>query len=378
MKRYTFMLCIMFIMLHSVLLSGCSISGDNWSVMENASVESEPAKIEYRFDGSYAQIDGDNIVIQNRNMLKIFDLRNNKLIYEIPISQQYGVLGFDISGDIIAWAETNPKSVKSSDSREIEKENSEIYICNIKTGEKRQITKDESAQFNPKVWKNYLIWQDNREDRVKEYPGRWSLYMYDLDTGTEKKITSTLATHATYNLSDSKIVWEDDRNFKGTDVIRGGDNIPENNKDIYMYDIETEAESAIATGAYMESKPDVYGNYIVWEDRNNKSLFADIVLYNLQSKEKAYITKDDYDQGTPRIFGDYIVWMDERRGTSTNDIIIDGKKPNSDILIYDIKNKTERILTGDGPQMMPCISSEWIAFTLSKQVNPEIQVIKYK
>jgi len=377
LKRYAFVLGIIF-MLHCVLISGCSTGNDTPSEIKKVSLKSGPNKIDYRFDGFNAELDGDNIVVYNQNMLKLFDLRNNKTLKEIPISKEYGVLGFDISGDIVTWAETNPNSVKSGDSRETEKENSDIYIYNFKTGKKKQITKDESAQLNPKVWKNYLIWQGNGEDKVKEYPGRWSLYMYDLNAGTEKKITSTLAAHATYNLSDNKIVWEDERNFEGTNTIRGGDNVPENNKDIYMYDIETGLESAIATGPYMESKPDVNGNYIIWEDRNNNTLFADIVLYNLQSKERVYITKDKANQGTPHVFEDYIVWMDEKRGVSTNDVIINDKEPNSDILIYDIKNKTERILTGDEPQILPCISSEWVAFTLSRQVNPEIQVVKYK
>ena len=70
--------------------------------------------------------------------------------------------------------------------------------------------------------------------------------------------------------------------------------------------------------------------------------------------------------------------MDERRGTSTNDVIINGKEPNSDILIYDIKKRTGRILTGEEPQMLPSISSEWVAFTLSRQVEPKVQVVRYK
>ena len=95
----------------------------------------------------------------------------------------------------------------------------------------------------------------------------------------------------------------------------------------------------------MECMPDIYGNYIVWEDRNNGTLAADIVLYNIANKEKKYITKDDYHQGNPKIFENFVVWMDERNGISTNDIFIDGKAPNSDIFIYDIEKGTERNLT---------------------------------
>ena len=41
----------------------------------------------------------------------------------------------------------------------------------------------------------------------------------------------------------------------------------------------------------MECMPDIYGNYIVWEDRNNGTLAADIVLYNIANKEKSTLPR---------------------------------------------------------------------------------------
>ena len=102
------------------------------------------------------------------------------------------------------------------------------------------------------------------------------------------------------------------------------------------------------------------------------------MLYNLETNKKTNITKDKVNQGTPRISGENIVWMDERRGGSTNDVVVNGVEPNSDILIYNIESKDGRILTGDGPQIQPSISSSgWITYILSRQVDPEVQVIKY-
>lgn len=376
--RNRFYLLIVILVIQSLLVSACSNTNENPIEVKKITEKTDPSKIEYSFDGFYGELDGDIIAVYNSGSIKVFDLKNNKLIKEIPIAKENGILGLDISGDIITWAEVNPKNIKNGEARDSEKEDSNILIYNYKTNEKKQITKDTWAQSKPKIWNNYLIWQDNRDDKTKEYPGKWSLYFYDLDTGVEKKITSTLAPYATYNICDDKIVWEDERNFKGSNIIRGGENVPENNKDIYMYDIKTGKERAIATGPYMESKPDVYGEFIVWEDRNSNTLEADIVLYDLKSNERFYLTKDKFDQGTPRIYGDYVVWMDERRGTSTNDVIVNGKKPNSDIVLYNIINKTERILTGDEPQVLPSISNDWVSFLLSRQVGPKVQVVKYK
>jgi beta propeller repeat protein len=361
-----------------LLLIGCSADPNRPSTAKKQIEVTEPSKIEYTFDGFYSEVYENIIVVNNRDKIEVFDLMNGKLIEDIPVSSEFGILGLDIYGDIITWSEIYPQSVENRERRNPLIEDTNVFIYNISTNEKKKITTDKWAQNNPKIWKNYLIWQDNKDDASKEYPGKWNLILYDLATGTEKRIISTLAAHATYNISDDKIVWEDHRNYKGSNTIRGGDNLPENNKDIYMYDIKTGTESAIATDSYMESNPDINGNYIVWEDRNSNTLEADIVLYDLNSIEQIYLTKDKVDQGTPRIYGDYIVWMDERRGISTNDVIINGKEPNSDIVLYHIKNKTERILTGNEPQILPSISSEWVSFTLSRQADPKVQVVRYK
>lgn len=70
-----------------------------------------------------------------------------------------------------------------------------------------------------------------------------------------------------------------------------------------------------------------------------------------------------------------MVWMDERRGTSINDVYVNEQAPNSDIIMYDLKTNSERLLTGDGPQISPGISENWVAFTLSNQVKSMIQII---
>lgn len=348
-----------------LLFSGCaSLPDGSNGTGDNAQGNPQQANVEFSMEGFNFQLDGDNLVVSNGIDFRLFTLPEKKFVKKIPNINE--VVGFDISGDIIAWSSETTKS------------NSEIFVYNIQTPEKTQITNDPSGQFNPKIWKNYIVWQDDRNDPTKEYPGRWSLYLYDLNNGKEKLLTSTLAANSTYNICDNKVVWEDERNFSGDNVLRGGENVPENNKDIYLYDIETEKEIALATGPLMESKPDVYGNYVVWEDRNNGTLSADIVLYNLETKEAKHITKDEFNQGTPKVYENYVVWMDERTGSSSNDIMLGSHGPNSDIFIYDIKNGTERNLTGEGPQVLPSISSNWVVFLLSNQINPVIQAVKYR
>jgi len=111
-----------------------------------------------------------------------------------------------ISNDIIAWSDLRNEKRDVDQLGDLKKTNADIFIYNLKTGEQKQITKDLGTQMNPKIWGNFVIWQDNREDIAKEYPGKWSLYLYDLDTGREQMITSTLSPYATYNIRDFHIV----------------------------------------------------------------------------------------------------------------------------------------------------------------------------
>ncbi|WP_425800915.1 hypothetical protein ACHOLT_11980 [Desulfitobacterium sp. Sab5] len=360
---------VIFVALVSLLVTGCNPSNSPSTFLNEKN-----NTIEFTIEGFSSAIDKDTLLIQSQNRLQVIDLTTKQVVKEIPSSV---TMGFAISGDIVVWSDLRNENRSLRDLGDIEKANADIFMYNLKTGEQKQISTDPSAQLYPKIWQNYVIWQDNRNDTTKDYPGKWSLYLYDINTGKEQVVTSTLAAHSTYNIHDFRIVWEDDRNNKATNIVRGGDNLPENNKDIFCLDIKDEKEFPIATGPLMESKPDVYGDYVVWEDRNNGSYNADIVLYDISRKETTNITKDKFDQADPKIFGDNLVWMDERRGTSTNDVFINGQPPNSDIFMYNLKTKTTRSLTGDGPQILPVISANWVVYTLSRQVAPCIQVVKY-
>jgi beta propeller repeat protein len=359
----------------SIIAAGMFITGCNEPSVQQAEISIPP--IAYVAEGTGTALDGDTLLIEGNNSLKVVNLKKKQEVLEIHIPSKYGSLGFDIFNNIVVWSDLRNEKRDIEQLGEFEKANADIFLYNLKTGEQKQITKNSSVQMNPKIWGNYIVWQDNRNDFSKDYPGRWNLYMYDLTTGKEQTITSTLSAHATYGIDDFRIVWEDDRNNKASDMIRGGDNVPENNKDIYGFDIRMQQEFAIATGALMESKPYIFKDYVVWEDRNGGKMYnASIVLYNLDTKRKREIIDDEFNRANPKVNEDFVVWMDERRGTSANDVYFNGQAPNSDIFMFNLKTNSERQLTGDGPQVLPNISSSWISFVLSKQVGPQVQVVR--
>lgn len=211
---------IAFIILVSVFFAGCSSSSVPYTD------QSDIPNAEFTTEGYFSTLDDNTLLIQDQKGLQIIDLTTKQIVKEISL---VGNQGSDISGDIIVWSDLRNEKRNLEELGDIEKANSDIYIYNIKTGEQKQLTSDPSAQLSPKIWQNYVIWQDNRNDASKDYPGKWCLYLYDLNTGDEQVVTSTLAAHSTYNIHNFRIVWEDDRNNKASNDIWGGNNLPENN-----------------------------------------------------------------------------------------------------------------------------------------------------
>jgi beta propeller repeat protein len=361
------------IMILCTILTGCGIGRNDEGSINNLKISKEP----YMITQGYAAELSENYTVVWQDGLNIIDLATNKIIKEIAQPNRI-TGGYDISGTKVVWSQYSDEGEDGKDYSYDESTNTDIYLYDISVDSTIQITTNIAGQIAPDIWGDYIVWQDNRNDTIHDNNPEWDIYLYYIPTKEEKLITTAKGIHTNPQVSDNIVVWEDGRNFTGESIIRWGSNVPENNTDIFLYNIITEEEKAVATGDLQEGNPCVSGNYIVWEDRNKNRFEADIYLYDIEKNKTRRITDDKYNQAYPRIFDHYIVWMDERNGISTNDVIINNKVPNSDIFLYDIDQRREYLLTGEEPQIMPAISENYIAFITSRQVNPEIQVIKYR
>jgi beta propeller repeat protein len=358
----------------SIMLGGCGRSQTNATISTG---NREISKDIYYTTSGYAAMLSDKYMAALEKGLRIIDLSTKKVIKEIELPDNYAI-GYDIYGTKVVWSAYSSQEEIGKDPGYDETANTDIFLYDIATGKTKQITSNKAGQIMPRIWGDYIVWEDNRNDSIKDKNPEWDIYLYNISSGEEKLITKAPGIHTNPSINDNRVVWEDGRNFKGKKELRWGGNVPENNTDIYMYDIKTGKEEAIATGPLQECNPTIYGNYIAWEDRNTNGFAAEIYLYDINKKEKIRITDDKFDQSAPKLFGSYLVWEDERNGISTNDVIVNGNEPNSDIFLYDIELKKEYLMTGKEPQVMPAISANYIVYTTSRQINSEIQVIKYK
>jgi beta propeller repeat protein len=237
----------------SIMLGGCVRSQPNAAISTG---NSGIAKDIYYSASGYAARLSDNYMVALEKGLRIIDLSAKKVIKEIELPDNYAI-GYDICGTKVVWSAYSSQEEIGKDPGYDETANTDIFLFDIATGKTKQITSNKAGQVSPKIWGDYIVWEDNRNDSIKDKNPEWDIYLYNISSGEEKLITKAPGIHTNPSINDNKVVWEDGRNFKGKKELRWGGNVPENNTDIYMYDIKTGKEEAIAAGALQECNPTI-------------------------------------------------------------------------------------------------------------------------
>jgi beta propeller repeat protein len=291
-------------------------------------------------------------------------------ITETRISTSGGVTGLDIYNDRIVWTDLNnhcyiydlstskKKQINTSEpvhgpsiyNNKIVFEawhsglnNVEIHMYDLSTKKETTITTSGVA-YNPRIYGNRILWEDDRTGAAWSggtMTGNYGIYMYDLSTKKETKI-STRETARDPDIYGDKIVWNDNRSGKHdiymydlstkkeTQITSSGrtanpsiyknrilwlDYRHDNSSsgwyypDIYMYDLTTHKETRITTYKSWKSAPGIYGNSIAWYDERNIGSGGRIYLYDLSTHQQIHATKGN---GHPVIYGNKIVWVDNR------------------------------------------------------------------
>ena len=181
-----------------------------------------------------------------------------------------------------------------------------------------QITTDPAGQFMPVIYDDIIVWQDWR------YGGS-DIYMYDLSTGKETRVTNVTRYRGPPAIYGNIIAWEQG-SYK--------------NPDIYMYDISTGQESLVSSGKFW---PSIYGDKIVYTDHK------DIFVYDVSTGQETKLSIDGTQLNTLAIYDDKVAWAD-----------FSGEK---DIIMYDLSTGQEtRVTTNPREQHSPEIYENKIVF----------------
>jgi beta propeller repeat protein len=86
-------------------------------------------------------------------------------------------------------------------------ENWDVYMSTLGTSIATiRVTNNPSMQWNPKIYDDHIVWQDNRN-------GDWDIYMYTISTATETRLTTETIDQVLPSIWGDNIIWLE----RGTD-----------------------------------------------------------------------------------------------------------------------------------------------------------------
>ena len=276
-----------------------------------------------------------------RQSIATYDLRSREKqsvleVLEVPAA--YSVSPVSVYKNRIVWASTDAG-------------NSDIFLFDLNTGEAQQLTTEEHDQLSPGIYGDTVVWLDKRHEETNQYYHSFDVYAYDLNTGEERRLTSatTAEGYGLLSISGNLVVWTDIRHTD-PEVTSHSVSEPEYNNEIYVYDLTTSQEKRITTYPGNDRHPDISGSNIVWL-RQEDYIRADVFVYNMETDQEIQVSHSGYADFRPSIYGDRIVWADARvsQGNTSGDTVINGRQGQTDIYLYDLKAQQEIPLTSTGP-----------------------------
>ncbi len=175
-----------------------------------------------------------------------------------------------LDGEYVAWIDQRRQiEIYNSASRPPEGFADDIFLYNLATKQFKRITEVPARRYSLRISGHRLVWADNRNEMREHYTNA-DIYSYDIATGEEHPVAVAKGSQQTPSISGDLVVWADNRNSPalGT-VLAGCGNCPENRYDIYLYDFSTGTEKARVESAFLKQQPSIYKNYVVWEDFRN-------------------------------------------------------------------------------------------------------------
>ena len=209
----------------------------------------------------------------------------------------------DVFQALVVWKDN--RFLNPTDPNPDNRMNSEVYLYDLRTGQELRITSAPNHQVEPKIYGDYVVWQDERDRAQRD------IWAYQLSTGRQWNLSDHPADQWLPDIRADQVVWADLRN--GT----GEAGWIYYNSDIYLHDLRTGELRRITDDPADQEFPRIFGRYITWNDLRNGSRSvgggspsgADVYLYDLQTGEEKRVTWDEYNDGGGIIAGDKIVWF---------------------------------------------------------------------
>ena len=322
--------------------------------------------------------------------LSTYNLRTREKTRVLELPEDHIVNAPAIHGDKVVWASLDRNEAEQQPLPKNQSVlNWDIFLLDLSTDEVRQITTEEHAQSHPAVYGDTVVWLDRRHGNSDQYPYPYDVYAYDLRNGEETRLTSdtTAEGYDRVSMSGDLVVWADIRHAD-PEITSHPSNDGAYDNEIYVYDLSTGRETRVTANPANDHYPAIDGGRIVWL-RQFAYREADVFAYDVAIGLETQVSRSRYADHRPDVFRDRIVWTDARasKGNTSNDVIeIDAstgerREPAADIYLYDLEAQRAVKLTspsnvGFSLWMNPCIGNDFIVYELNRQVGAIVYAMK--
>jgi beta propeller repeat protein len=351
-------------------------------------------EIEGNFTYSHQAIK-DNVLIGLVNELERGKIVRQQIVsYDLRSREQETLVGLPVDlvvydppavyGDSVVWSsvdrieEEQQKTAKSELLPDFE-----IFLLDLRTGQVQRLTTEEHAQVSPRIYEDTIVWLDARNVESYYNPRRYDVYAYDINTGTEKRLTAAPTAEGNdLSIYGNLVVWTDNRHADPPMDIHAG-NEPAFNNEVYAYDLSTNREKRITEYPGNDRRPVIDGENIVWlRQVYREYIRADVFLFNTITSEETRISTSNYAAFTPAINGDRVVWVDARAslGNTAGDTVVNGVQGQADIYLYDLATKLEIKISAAKPGDVlasPIIYGDYIVYTSLIMTGPRVYLLRF-
>lgn len=189
------------------------------------------------------------------------------------------------------------------------------------------------VQFDVVVNQDRLVWSDYHN-------GNYDIAFCEIidgSAGPREWICTDLSNQTKPDIDGNYIVWQDYRNQND-----------DSNVDIYCYDILSDTTFAVCENTSSQLNPVVSGDYIVWQDSRDGDV--NIYGYQISSSREFLVCNAPEGQITPQIEGKWVVWKDSREN-------------KNQVYCYNLETHTEhKVFTTSSSQDYPAVSDQAIVW----------------
>ena len=206
---------------------------------------------------------------------------------------------------------------------------SDIFVLDLDSGEQRRITDVPAERAHLDIHNHRLVWIENRHQGAG-----YDIYAYDLEADEQIPIAIRPGYKGAPDIYGNLVVWSDGRNSPHLGTPKAGcSNCPDNTRDIYLYDFDTGQERKIVSTGTLNSSPSVHDKRLVWLKYTIESSSASVYLLDLDTGlEKKIADSEARHVRQPLVSGRHVVWSIRW----ACDVISNDRPEDTGLYMYDL------------------------------------------